>query len=64
MVELFEEQVSRTPDNTAVVFEEQSLTYAELNARANQLAYRLRNLGVKPDDTVAILSQRSIEMIP
>ena len=61
--ELFEEQVKKTPDNTAVVFEDESLTYAELNARANSLGHKLRELGVKPDDFVAIIADRSIEMI-
>ena len=61
--ELFEEQVKQTPDNTAVVFEDKKLTYAELNARANSLAYKLRELGVKPDDFVAIITDRSLEMI-
>ena len=63
VVELFEEQVKETPDNIALVFENQKLTYAELNARANSLAHKLRELGVKPDDFVAIIADRSIEMI-
>ena len=63
VVELFEEQVSKTPNNIAVVYEDEEITYAELNSKANQLAYKLRELGVKPDDKVAILTQRSIEMI-
>ncbi|MBE5929369.1 MAG: amino acid adenylation domain-containing protein, partial [Lachnospiraceae bacterium] len=63
VVELFEEQVAKTPDNVAVVFEGESLTYAELNAKANSLAYKLRELGVKPDDFVALLTERSLEMI-
>ena len=61
--ELFEEQVRRTPEATAVVFGEESLTYTELNARANRLAHRLRELGVKPDSLVAICVERSLEMI-
>ena len=48
--ELFEEQVEKTPEAMAVVFEEQELSYGELNRRANQLAHYLRKLGVKPDD--------------
>ena len=48
--ELFEEQVERAPEAVAVVYEEQELTYGELNGRANQLAHYLRKLGVKPDD--------------
>ncbi|MCR5730053.1 MAG: amino acid adenylation domain-containing protein, partial [Ruminococcus sp.] len=63
VVELFEEQVKKTPGNIALVFEDQKLTYAELNARANSLAHKLRELGVKPDDFVAIIADRSIEMI-
>ncbi|HEX2938017.1 MAG TPA: condensation domain-containing protein [Ruminiclostridium sp.] len=63
VVDLFEEQVKKTPGNVAVVYEDKKITYGELNAKANQLAYRLRESGVKPDDKVAILTQRSIEMI-
>ena len=59
--ELFEEQVQRTPDAVAVVYEEQSLTYAELNARANRLArHYLRSLGVGPDRRVGICVERSL----
>jgi amino acid adenylation domain-containing protein len=61
--ELFEAQVARTPDATALVFGEQSLSYAELNRRANRLAHHLRTLGVKPDSRVAICAQRSLEMV-
>ncbi|MBQ3757775.1 MAG: amino acid adenylation domain-containing protein, partial [Oscillospiraceae bacterium] len=63
VVELFEEQVKKTPENVAVVFEDTQLSYAELNAKANQLARRLRKLGVRPDDFVAMLTERSLEMI-
>ncbi|WP_127534783.1 non-ribosomal peptide synthetase, partial [Paenibacillus kobensis] len=63
VVELFEEQVGQTPDNIAVVFEDATMSYAMLNEKANQLAYKLRELGVKPDDYVAILAERSMEMI-
>ncbi|MEE1281411.1 MAG: amino acid adenylation domain-containing protein, partial [Acutalibacteraceae bacterium] len=62
-IELFEEQVSNIPDNIALAFEDKSLTYAELNAKVNQLAYTLRDFGVKPDDFVAIISDRSLEMV-
>lgn len=60
---LFEAQVAKTPDAVAVVFEEQQLTYQELNNRANQLAKYLCNLGVKPDVLVGISVERSIEML-
>ncbi len=61
--QLFEEQVARTPNAAAVVFENQSLSYVELNRRANQLAHYLRGLGVKPDERVAICVERSFEMV-
>ncbi|MCA2762227.1 MAG: amino acid adenylation domain-containing protein, partial [Microcystis sp. M151S2] len=61
--QLFEEQVERTPNDVAVVFEEQQLTYNELNRRANQLAHYLQSLGVKPDELVGICVERSLEMI-
>jgi amino acid adenylation domain-containing protein len=60
---LFEAQVEKTPEATAVVFEDQSLTYAALNARANKLAHHLRALGVGPDVPVGICMERSLEMI-
>jgi amino acid adenylation domain-containing protein/thioester reductase-like protein len=61
--QLFEEQVERTPDAVAVVFENQQLTYHELNCRANQLAHYLQSLGVKPDTLVGICVERSLEMV-
>jgi hypothetical protein len=61
--QLFEELVERSPDAVAVVFEDQQLTYAQLNAKANQLAHHLRDLGVKPDTLVAICVERSMEMV-
>ena len=61
--ELFEEQVEKTPNKVAVVYEEQKLTYQELNERANQLAHYLHKLGVKPDTLVAISVERSLEMV-
>ena len=60
---LFEEQVTRTPNTIAVVFENQQLTYAELNARANQLASYLQQIGVGLEVPVAICVERSIEMV-
>ncbi len=60
---LFEAQVERTPDAIAVVFKDQELSYSTLNQRANQLAYHLQSLGVKPDMLVGICIERSCEMI-
>jgi amino acid adenylation domain-containing protein len=61
--QLFEEQVERTPDNVALVFENQRLTYRELNARANQLAHELRKHGAGPDQLVGMCIERSVDMI-
>ncbi|WP_052347424.1 hybrid non-ribosomal peptide synthetase/type I polyketide synthase [Planktothrix prolifica] len=61
--QLFEAQVERTPDAIAVVFENQQLTYTELNGRANQLAHYLQSLGVGPEVLVGIAVERSFEMI-
>jgi amino acid adenylation domain-containing protein len=58
--QLFEESAAAQPDAPAVIFEDESLTYAELNARANQLAHELIARGVQPDDRVAIYAERSI----
>jgi amino acid adenylation domain-containing protein len=60
--ELFEEQAGRTPDAVAVVCEDDSLSYAQLNMRANQLAHRLQSLGVGPEVVVAIMLERSVEI--
>jgi amino acid adenylation domain-containing protein len=61
--ELFEEQVKRTPDALAVIFEEECLSYHELNARANQLAQHLCASGVGPEVTVGLYVERSLEML-
>ncbi|MCV3211983.1 amino acid adenylation domain-containing protein [Plectonema radiosum NIES-515] len=61
--QLFEEQVEKTPNALAVVFEKQQLTYQQLNQRANQLAYYLQSLGVKPEVLVGICVERSVEMV-
>ena len=61
--QLFEEQVEKTPDAVAVVFESESLTYQQLNQRANQLAHHLQSLGVKPEVLVGICVERSVEMV-
>ncbi len=61
--DLIEEQVGRTPDALAVVFQEGHLTYRELNARANQLARHLEQAGVTPGDRVAICLNRSLDLV-
>ena len=61
--QLFEEQVSRTPENVAVEFEDRKLTYKELNEKANQVAHFLKRQGVAPDVLVGVLMERSLEMV-
>jgi amino acid adenylation domain-containing protein len=61
--QLFEAQVSRTPNATALIFGERRVTYRELNNRANRLARHLQKLGVEPESLTAICVERSIEMI-
>lgn len=61
--QLFEAQVEKTPDATAVVFEEEKLTYRELNQRSNQMAFHLQQLGVGPEVFVGICVKRSMEML-
>jgi amino acid adenylation domain-containing protein/FkbH-like protein len=61
--DLFESQAARTPDAVALVFDDLQLTYAELNARANQWAHYLRRLGVGPDVLVGICQERSLDLI-
>lgn len=61
--QLFTDQAERIPNNIAVVFEHQHLTYQELNQRANQLAHYLQELGVGPDVLVGIWVERSLEMV-
>ena len=60
---LIEAQVERTPEAIALVFEDQALSYRELNGRANRLAHRLRALGVGPESLVGICVERSVEMV-
>src|SRR3989338_5812121 len=60
---LFEEQVKKTPDHVALIFEEQHMTYRELNSKANQLAHYLRKQEVVPDQLMGICFHRSCEMI-
>ncbi|MBL4661248.1 MAG: amino acid adenylation domain-containing protein, partial [Alcanivoracaceae bacterium] len=61
--QLFEEQVKKTPDERAITFAKYSLSYAELNEQANQLAHYLIEQGVKPDRIVGLCINRSLEMI-
>ncbi len=61
--QLFAEQVAKTPDNVALVFENQQLTYAELDNRSNQLGHYLREKGVVTETLVGISMARSVEMI-
>jgi non-ribosomal peptide synthetase component F len=56
-------QAEQTPDTIAVVFEDEQLTYGELNRRTNQLAHYLRTLGVGPEVLVGICLDRSLEMV-
>ncbi|NWB98760.1 amino acid adenylation domain-containing protein [Pseudomonas gingeri] len=60
---LFEEQVRLQPEASALVFQAQHLSYAELNRQANHIAHRLIGLGIGPDDRVAICVDRSLEMV-
>ena len=61
--ELFEEQAERSPHAVALIYEEQNLTYGELNVRANRLAHHLRKFGVGPEARVAMRLERSLEMV-
>ncbi|RWO20570.1 MAG: amino acid adenylation domain-containing protein, partial [Mesorhizobium sp.] len=61
--ELFEQQVQKAPEAVALVFEDERLSYGELNARANRLAHHLIGLGVRPDQPVAICLERSPAMV-
>lgn len=61
--QLFEAQVERTPNAIALVFEDQQLTYRQLNARTNQLAHYLQAMGVGPEVLVGICVERSVDMV-
>ena len=60
---LFQAQVARTPDAVAVVFDGQEVSYAELNARANRLARLLIERGVGPESLVAVVMERSVDLV-
>nr|QEO74871.1 condensation domain-containing protein [uncultured bacterium] len=61
--QLFEAQVERTPESSALVFENEQLSYRELNRRANQLAHYLREKGAEPEVLIGLLFERSWEMV-
>ncbi|HEY0078606.1 MAG TPA: amino acid adenylation domain-containing protein, partial [Pyrinomonadaceae bacterium] len=61
--ELVAEQAARTPESTAIVFGEASLSYRELNERANRVAHHLRSLGIGAETVAAVMMERSIEML-
>ena len=61
--ELFEAQAASTPDNIALTFGDEKLTYRDLNERANRLGYYLRTQGVKPETIVGVMLERSIDLI-
>src|SRR5256886_11307468 len=63
IIDLFEAQVARTPEDEAIRLEDQSLTYRELNDRANQVAAHLGTFGVGPDQLVALYMEHSIEVV-
>ncbi|HJT75095.1 MAG TPA: condensation domain-containing protein, partial [Chitinophaga sp.] len=63
LVHLFEEQAVRTPDNTALVFEDTKLTYCELDRITNQLANYLRSRGIGKENLVPVCFDRSLEMV-
>ncbi|HEY9659312.1 MAG TPA: amino acid adenylation domain-containing protein, partial [Allocoleopsis sp.] len=60
---LFEAQVDATPDAIAVIWQDQSLTYTELNQKANQLAHYLRSLGIQPEQRVGLYLERSLDLL-
>ena len=63
IIDLFEEQVEKTPDKVAVVFEDQKLTYTELNKKANSLGNYLRSLGIEKREVVSFFLDKSLESI-
>ena len=62
-IELFEEQVLRTPDSVAIVFGNENITYKELDDQSNKLANHLISKGIKPEDKIGLLSYRCIDMM-
>ena len=63
IAEMFEEQAARTPERIAIIFEDKYLNYSNLNSKINSLANKLRIMGIGSNDFVAIIADRSIEMV-
>lgn len=63
IVDLFGKQVGKTPDNISISYEDKQITYDELNKMSNQVAHKLRSMGVGRGDLVALLTERSIEQL-
>ncbi|MBR3162540.1 MAG: amino acid adenylation domain-containing protein [Clostridia bacterium] len=63
IIDLFEAQAKKTPDNIAIVFEDEHLTFKELNEKSNMLAWHLKKRGLGRNDTVSIMINRSLELI-
>ncbi|MGG2092649.1 amino acid adenylation domain-containing protein [Bacillus sp. S13(2024)] len=63
IIQLFEEQAMQNPNGVAVVFEGENYSYKDINGQANAIGAKLRNLGIKPDDIVGLISESSVEMI-
>lgn len=61
--QLFAAQVEKTPDAVALVFEDQQLSYSQLNAKGNKIAHHLQALGVKPSVLVGVCMERSLDMV-
>ncbi|MCV6638057.1 amino acid adenylation domain-containing protein [Candidatus Albibeggiatoa sp. nov. NOAA] len=61
--QLFEQQVTQTPDAIAAIFEDENLTYQQLNEKSNQLAHYLQSLGVKTETLVGVCVERSLDML-
>ena len=64
IIDLFEDQVKKNPNNVAVFFENQNLTYLELNKKANQIAWYLKENGMSKNDVVGILTNRNLDIYP
>ncbi len=62
--ELFEAQVAKTPDAPAVSFQGATISYSELNSRANRIAWMLRDRGAAPGDLVGIMMEKSLDLLP